>query len=113
MLPSEPRLARRALLRMMVGFTGAAAGAWLAIRAAAAASGPSAVLPFLLPAAASFASGGAGLLELLTRTPFQRTAGAWMALRRWQRGVLGTLIVLAALALFLLLVAVVTGQAPG
>ena len=37
-----------------------------------------------------------GIVELLTGRPYQQLAEAWMALRGWQRGVIGTLIVLVA-----------------
>jgi hypothetical protein len=45
-----------------------------------------------------------GSIELTTGAPFQRLADSWMRLRGWQRGVLGTLIVLASLAIILCLV---------
>ena len=47
----------------------------------------------------------AGFLELVTGSPFSQLARKWMALRGWQRGVLGTLIVLAT-AVFIILIAV-------
>lgn len=45
-----------------------------------------------------------GGVELITGAPFQRLAGSWMRLRGWQRGVLGTLIVLTSLAIIMCLV---------
>jgi hypothetical protein len=45
-----------------------------------------------------------GSVELITGAPFQRLADSWMRLRGWQRGVLGTLIVLTSLAIIMCLV---------
>ena len=45
-----------------------------------------------------------GSIELVTGSPFQRLADSWMSLRGWQRGVLGTLIVFASLAIILCVV---------
>ena len=46
-----------------------------------------------------------GVIELLTGRPFQQLADAWMALRGWQRGVIGTLIVFVAGSLIMFLIA--------
>jgi hypothetical protein len=43
-----------------------------------------------------------GFIEAVTGSPYLRLAGRWMALRGWQRGVLGTFIVFAALVFILL-----------
>ena len=43
-----------------------------------------------------------GFIEAVTGSPYSRLAQRWMALRGWQRGVLGTFIVLAALVFILL-----------
>lgn len=45
-----------------------------------------------------------GSVELITGAPFQRLGDSWMRLRGWQRGILGTLIVLASLAIIMCLV---------
>ena len=45
-----------------------------------------------------------GSIELITGAPFQRLADSWMSLRGWQRGVLGTFIVLVSFAIILCLV---------
>lgn len=45
-----------------------------------------------------------GSIELITGAPFQKLADSWMNLRGWQRGVLGTVIVFASLAIILCLV---------
>jgi hypothetical protein len=45
-----------------------------------------------------------GSIELITGAPFRRFADSWMRLRGWQRGVLGTLIVLTSLAIIMCLV---------
>jgi len=53
--------------------------------------------PFMLiPAAVPFVYGCIGVVELLTGRPYQQLADSWMALSGWQRGVIGTLIVLVA-----------------
>src|SRR5262249_51177638 len=38
-----------------------------------------------------------GIIELITNSPYRDTASRWDPLRGWQRGVLGTFIVLASL----------------
>jgi hypothetical protein len=43
-----------------------------------------------------------GFIEAVTGSPYLRLANKWMALRGWQRGVLGTFIVFAALVFILL-----------
>ena len=45
-----------------------------------------------------------GSVELITGAPFQRLGDSWMRLRGWQRGVLGTLIVVTSLAIIMCLV---------
>src|SRR6266571_5254899 len=45
-----------------------------------------------------------GFIELVTGSPYQRLAQSWMALAAWQRGVLGTFIVVAALGVNLCVV---------
>ena len=51
--------------------------------------------PFMLiPAAIPFVYFCIGSIELITGRPYRQLAEAWMTLRGWQRGVLGTLIVL-------------------
>lgn len=51
--------------------------------------------PFMLiPAAIPFVYVCIGVIEMLTGRPYQQLADAWMALKGWQRGVIGTLIVL-------------------
>ena len=45
-----------------------------------------------------------GSVELVTGVPFQHLANNWMQLRGWQRGILGTFIVLASLAIIMCLV---------
>jgi hypothetical protein len=42
-----------------------------------------------------------GGTEVITGSPFQRLAASWMSLRGWQRGVLGTFIVFASLAIIM------------
>ena len=43
-----------------------------------------------------------GFIELVTGSPYLLLGQRWMALRGWQRGLLGTFIVLAALVLIIL-----------
>ena len=45
-----------------------------------------------------------GSIEVITGSPFQRLGDSWMRLRGWQRGLLGTFIVFAALAIIMCLV---------
>ncbi|MBI3870593.1 MAG: hypothetical protein HY299_18855 [Verrucomicrobia bacterium] len=53
--------------------------------------------PFMLiPAAIPFVYACIGGSELITGRPYQQLADAWMSLKGWQRGVVGTLIVLVA-----------------
>jgi hypothetical protein len=52
--------------------------------------------PFMLiPAGIPFVYFCIGVIEVLTGRPYKQLADAWMGLRGWQRGVIGTLIVLA------------------
>lgn len=44
-----------------------------------------------------------GTVELITGAPFRRLDDSWMRLRGWQRGVLGTLIVLISFAIIMCL----------
>lgn len=54
---------------------------------------PLAIIPFALPGAFALQ----GLVELITGVPFLELARCWDELKGWQRGVLGTLIVLVSL----------------
>jgi hypothetical protein len=45
-----------------------------------------------------------GFIEAVTGSPYQQLAQRWMALAGWQRGVLGTFIVLSALVIILCVV---------
>ena len=64
--------------------------------------------PFMLiPAAIPFVYVCIGLVELLTGRPYQQLADAWMALKGWQRGVIGTLIVLVGGFLIIVVMAAV------
>lgn len=48
-----------------------------------------------------------GFIELITGRPYRQLAQAWMALKGWQRGVIGTFIVLAAMAIMIVGIGVV------
>jgi hypothetical protein len=50
----------------------------------------------LIPAGIPFVYLCVGIVELLTGRPFQQLADAWMSLKGWQRGIIGTLIVVVA-----------------
>ncbi|NNE19419.1 MAG: hypothetical protein HKN10_13165 [Myxococcales bacterium] len=53
-----------------------------------------ALIPLALPGAYALV----GLLELLTGSSFSELSRRWDALRGWQRGVLGTVVVIVAFA---------------
>jgi hypothetical protein len=44
-----------------------------------------------------------GFIELMTGAPYLRLAQSWMSLRGWQRGVLGTFIIVVAIVIVLCL----------
>jgi hypothetical protein len=54
-----------------------------------------------IAASLPFAYACIGFIELVTGAPYQRLAQSWMSLRGWQRGVLGTFIVVASLVIIL------------
>jgi hypothetical protein len=86
---------KRALKKVTIGILGCLgmAGLFIAISFAGYMPGN----PFMLiPAAIPFVYFCIGTIELLSGRPYQQLAQAWMALRGWQRGVIGTLIVLVA-----------------
>lgn len=93
-----PEFRKRALKKVTLGILGCAGmvGLFLAIARA----GYVPANPFMLiPAAVPFVYFCMCMIELLTGRPYQQLAGAWMALKGWQRGVIGLLIVLAAVFL--------------
>jgi len=58
--------------------------------------------PFgLIPAAFPFVYFCIGFVEVVTHRPFNQLAHAWMELKGWQRGVIGTFIVVVAIATIL------------
>ena len=57
----------------------------------------------LIPACIPFAYFCIGFVEFVSGVPFARLGQQWMELKGWQRGVLGTFIILAAIALMLCL----------
>src|SRR6266480_1197548 len=86
---------KRALKKVTIGILGCLGMAGLFIAIAFAGYMPD--NPFMLiPAAIPFVYFCVGIVELLTGRPYQQLADAWMALRGWQRSVIGTLIVLVA-----------------
>lgn len=48
-----------------------------------------------------------GLIEVVSGRPYRQLAAAWMSLRGWQRGIIGTIIIVVSLAVILLGVAFV------
>ncbi|HSI10543.1 MAG TPA: hypothetical protein VK961_00805 [Chthoniobacter sp.] len=54
---------------------------------------PPGMIPFALPGAFALQ----GLIELISGVPFLDLAGRWDELKGWQRGLLGTIIVLVAM----------------
>jgi hypothetical protein len=92
---TAPEFRKRALKKVTIGILGCLGMAVLFIGIAFAGYMPG--NPFMLiPAAIPFVYFCVGIVELLTGRPYQQLAEAWMALRGWQRGVIGTLIVLVA-----------------
>ena len=66
------------------------------------------VNPFkMIPLCIPFVYFCIGLIEVVSGRPYRQIAAAWMSLRGWQRGIIGTIIVLASLAFMLLGVAFV------
>jgi hypothetical protein len=64
--------------------------------------------PFMfIPVAIPFVYLCIGFIELLSGRPFQQLADAWMELRGWQRGVIGTIIVFVAGFIMILVVTIV------
>jgi hypothetical protein len=90
---SAQEFRKRALKKVTIGILGCLGMAGLFIAIAFAGYMPG--NPFMLiPAGILFVYFCIGVIELLTGRPFQQLADAWMALRGWHRGVIGTLIVL-------------------
>jgi hypothetical protein len=58
----------------------------------------------VIGASLPFAFACVGFIELMTGAPYLRLAQSWMSLRGWQRGVLGTFIVVASLVIILCVV---------
>jgi hypothetical protein len=58
----------------------------------------------VIGASLPFAYACVGFIELMTGAPYLRLAQSWMSLRGWQRGVLGTFIVVASLVIILCVV---------
>ncbi|SRR6266516_3682427 len=91
---------RRALKKLVLGFVGFLLMAGLFVGISFAGYMPA--NPFMLiPAGIPFVYFCIGSVELITGRPFQQLADSWMALKGWQRGVIGTLIVLLAGALII------------
>lgn len=86
---------KRALNKVVIGVFGCLGVAGLLVALAFAGYLPDD--PFaLVPAAIPFVYCWIGVVELLTGRPYQQLADAWMALKGWQRGLIGTFIVLVA-----------------
>ena len=64
--------------------------------------------PFMLiPPAIPFVWACIGGIELVTGRPYRQLADAWMSLKGWQRGVIGTFIVLAGGFLIIVVMTVI------
>jgi hypothetical protein len=90
---TSPEFRKAAAKKITLGILGCLlmAGVYVAIAFAGYMPGN----PFMLiPAGIPFVYVCIGLIELLTGRPYQQLADAWMALKGWQRGIIGTLIVL-------------------
>lgn len=64
---------------------------------------PFGMIPFCIP----FVYFCMGLIEVVSGRPYRQLAAAWMSLRGWQRGIIGTIIIVVSPALMLLGVAFV------
>jgi hypothetical protein len=72
------------------------------------AAGYAPVSPFkMIPLCIPFVYLCVGLIEVVSGKPYRHLAAAWMNLKGWQRGIIGTIIIIAALAFILLGVAFV------
>ena len=90
---TTPDFRKRALKKVTIGILGCLGMAGLFVAIAFAGYMPG--NPFMLiPAAIPFVYFCIGIVELLSGKPYQQLADAWMTLRGWQRGIIGTLIVL-------------------
>jgi hypothetical protein len=88
-----PAIRKRAATKVILGVAGCTGVAGLFTALAFAGYMPG--NPFMLiPAAIPFVYACVGSVELLTGRPYQQLGDAWMNLKGWQRGVIGTLIVL-------------------
>ena len=66
------------------------------------------VNPFkMIPLCIPFVYLCVGLIEVVSNKPYRHLAAEWMNLKGWQRGIIGTIIVIAAMAFILLGVAFV------
>jgi hypothetical protein len=50
-----------------------------------------------------------GILELITGTPFTQLSARWDSLKWWQRGVLGTVVIMIALLITFIVLPVLSG----
>ena len=92
---------RRAWIKCSIGLVGFTAV--LALFIAISMAGYEFNNPFrLIAPAIPFVYFCIGFIELVTGRPYRQLAQAWMTLKGWQRGVIGTFIVLAAIAIMLL-----------
>jgi hypothetical protein len=101
-----PDFRKRALKKVSIGVFGTLG--LTAVFIALAFAGYTPNNPFvLIPVAIPFVYFCFGIVELLTGRPYKDLADAWMTLKGWQRGVIGTLIVLASGFLIIIVVAAV------
>lgn len=99
-----PRSVRgRGLLKLAGGVLGAAAAH--AFVAAGGLEGTRGGTYYLIALAVPGAFALVGLIETCAGVPFEQIAAKWDVLKPWQRGVLGTLIALAALGMLFAVIA--------
>lgn len=96
---SHPAVIRRkGAIKLLGGLMGTAllvAGVVFAAARGFQFKSPFAMIPLAIP----FVYFCIGSIETITGAPFRRTAEIWMGLKGWQRGILGTFIVLAAIVI--------------
>ena len=91
---------RRAWIKCLVGLIGFAVV--FAIFVAISKAGYEFNSPFrLIAPSIPFVYFCIGFIELVTGRPYRQLAQAWMALKGWQRGVIGTFIVLATIVIMI------------
>jgi hypothetical protein len=101
---TQPEIRKRAWKKILYGIGGCIL--FGALFAGISAFGYMPGNPFMLiPAAMPFVYFCIGFIELITGRPYQQLADAWMSLKGWQRGVIGTFIVMVGGVIIIFVVA--------